>query len=119
MDMKTETEIISAEVNLYDYWKVLVKRKKIFLGIFLLPLVIAIIVSLFMPRYYRGESELNNTVMPAPNIVNLIGNIDDAKKDKIFAGNSDAIKSVLISLSKKSNDTINIIIDAKAADAIP
>jgi len=66
MDIKTETEIISDEVNLYDYWKVLVKRKKIFLGIFLLPLVIAIIVSLFMPRYYRGESEITSPVISAP-----------------------------------------------------
>ncbi|PKN76955.1 MAG: hypothetical protein CVU52_02570 [Deltaproteobacteria bacterium HGW-Deltaproteobacteria-10] len=115
------------EVTLYVYWKVLVKRKKIFLGIFLVPLVITIIISLVMPRYYRGESEISIPA-PAPNtpvaitaysIVNLIGNVDDAKKVKIFASNSSAIKSVLISLPKKSTDKVSIIIDAKTADILP
>ncbi|MEN6374699.1 MAG: hypothetical protein ABFD75_07960 [Smithella sp.] len=86
----------SDEVNLYDYWKILIKRKKIFLGIFLIPLVIITIISLIMPRYYRGESEISIPAMPvpnstaamsaphissvitAPNIINLVGNIDDA-----------------------------------------
>ncbi len=72
------------EINLYDYWKVLVKRKKILIGIFLVPLVIVTIVSLSLPRYYKGESEIINPVIPAPNIVNLVGNIDDTQKVKIY-----------------------------------
>jgi len=116
------------EINLYDYWKVLVKRKKILIGIFLVPLVIVTIVSLSLPRYYRGESEISipappvpniSSVITAPNIVRLIGNIDDSQKVKIFTNNHSAIKSVSISLPKKSTDKVNIIIDAKTADIIP
>ena len=107
------------EINLYDYWKVLVKRKKIFIGIFLVPLVIVTIVSLSLPRYYRGESEISNPVIPAPNIVNLVGDINDTQKVKIFTNNPGAIKSALISLSKKSTDKVNIVVDAKTADIIP
>ena len=119
MNIKPKTEIIpDEEVNLYDYWKILVKRKKIFLGIFL-PLVLVTIISLGLPRYYRGESQITNPLMPAPNIINLIGNIDDAKKNKIFANDAGAIKSVSISLPNKSTDKVNIIITAKAADTIP
>ncbi len=51
--------------------------------------------------------------------VNLVGNIDDAKKVKIFANNSSALKSVLISLPKKSTDKVSIIIDAKTAEIMP
>jgi hypothetical protein len=121
MNMKPKTEIIpDEEVNLYDYWKALVKRKKTFFGIFLVPLVLVIIISLGLPRYYRGESEITNTLIPAPKIVNLIGEIDDTKKVKIFADNAGAIDSVLILPSKSnSNDKINIIIEAKTAGIIP
>ena len=115
------------EINLYDYWKVLVKRKKILIGIFLVPSVIVTIISLCLPRYYRGESDISIPALPAsnipsvitaPNIVNLAGNIDDTQKAKIFANNTDAIKSVSVSLPKKSTDKVNIIIDAKTADVI-
>ena len=128
MNIKQENEMISEdEVNLYDYWKIMIKRKKIFLGMFLIPLVIVTIISLIMPRYYRGESEISipapapniSSVITAPNIVKLVGNIDDTKKNKIFANNSSAINSVIISIPKKSTDKINIIINAKTADIIP
>jgi len=116
------------EINLYDYWKVLVKRKKILIGIFLVPLVIVTIVSLSLPRYYRGESEMTvpalpapniSSVITAPNIVRLIGNIDDSQKVKIFTNNPGAIKSVSVSLPKKSTDKVNITIDAQTAEIIP
>jgi hypothetical protein len=123
MNIKPDSEIISEEeINLYDYWKVLVKRKKILIGIFLVPLVIVTIISLSLPRYYRGESEISNPVIPAPNIVKLIGDIDDNKKVKIFKNTPGAIKSVLISLPKKSNEKVekvNIIVKTKTADIIP
>ena len=129
MNTKLENEIISEdEINLYDYWKVLVKRKKILIGIFLVPLVIASAISLSLPRYYRGESEISIPALPAsnipsvitaPNIVRLIGNIDDSQKVQIFTNNSGAIKSVSASLPKKSTDKVNIIVDAKTADIIP
>jgi hypothetical protein len=120
MNIKAKTEIIpDEEVKLYDYWRVLLKKKKIFIGIFLAPLVLVTIISLALPRYYRGESEITNPLIPAPNIVNLIGNIDDVQKIKVFASNPDAIKSVNIFLPPKSTDKVNIIIDAKTMDIIP
>jgi hypothetical protein len=120
VNSKPESESIpEEEINLYDYWKVLVKRKKVFIGICLVPVAIATIISLSLPRYYRGESEIINPVIPPPNIVSLIGDIDDAKKVEIFKNTSDAIESVLISLPITSTDKINISIDAKTADIIP
>jgi hypothetical protein len=129
VNSKPEREIIpEEEINLYDYWKVFVKRKKVFIGIFLVPLVIVTIIGLSLPRYYRGESEISIPASPAsnipsvrtaPNIVRLIGNIDDSQKAEIFTNNPDAIESVLISLPKISTDKVNISIDAKTADIIP
>jgi hypothetical protein len=120
MNIEPKTKIISdEEVNLYDYWKVLVKRKKIFLGIFIVPFMLVTIISLGLPRYYIGEGEITNTLIPAPNIFNLIGNIDDAKKIEIFGNNAKAINSVSVSLPNKSTDKISIIIDAKTEDMVP
>jgi hypothetical protein len=120
MNIKPESEtILEDEINLYDYWKVLVKRKKILIGIFLVPLVIVTIVSLSLPRYYRGESEMTDPLIPTPNIVKLLGDMDDTQKVKIFTNNSGAIKSVSASLPQKSTDKVNIIVDAKTADIIP
>jgi hypothetical protein len=140
MNINSENEIISEEeINLYDYWKVLVKRKKILIGIFLAPLIILIILISGLPRYYKGESEINyrallaspaspaspissvstaSNISTVTNIVKLVGDIDDTKKVKIFAKNSDIIKSVSISIPKKSTDKINIIIEAKTTDSI-
>jgi len=132
VNTKSENEINSEEeINLYDYWKVLVKRKKILIGIFLIPLVIVTIISFSAPRYYRGEAEISYpvspispispvpTVSPAANIVKLIGVIDETKKVKIFTKNSDAIKNVSVSLTKGSADKVTILVDAKTADIIP
>jgi hypothetical protein len=138
MNIRPESEtILEDEMNLYNYWKVLVKRKKILLGIFIVPLVIITIVSLSLPRYYRGKCEISipalpvssvAPAMPTPNIVTLmsasdivklIGDIDESKKAKIFKNNAGAIKRASVSLPSKSTDKLNIIVDAETADIIP
>jgi hypothetical protein len=132
MNIKQENTIaLNDEITLYDYWKILVKRKKILLGVFLVPLVIVTMIFLIMPRYYRGEIEISfptlmvsnkPSAITSPNIfisfpalmvadkpsaitaakiINFIGYIDDTKKVKMFANNSGAIKSVSISLNKR------------------
>jgi hypothetical protein len=131
VNSKPEHEIIpEEEISVYDFWKVLVKRKKILIGIFIVPIVMVTIISLNLPRYYRGEGEISIPALPAsniptipsvrtaPDIVRLVGNIDGSQKGKIFT-NPDAIESVSISLPKPSTDKVSIIIEAKTADVIP
>jgi hypothetical protein len=106
------------EINLYDYWKVLVKRKTVFIGIFLIPLVIVAAVSLILPRYYRGECEIINPVIPSQQIVGLIGTIDAAKIAQVFTTTPDAIRSVSLSIPKASTK-ITIAIESNAVDVFP
>jgi len=61
------------EINLYDYWKVVVKRKKLIIGLFLISVVVAAIISLLMPKIYRGEATFKIT---AKGMVSIIGNLD-------------------------------------------
>ena len=121
MNTMPESEIIADDnINLYDYWIVLVKRKKIFISIFLIPLLMATIISFSIPRYYRGESEIMKPVLAAPRIINLINeNVDGLQKSKIFTNTPGEIESVLLSYAKKGDDKLNIIIEAKTADIIP
>jgi len=106
------------EINLYDYWKVLVKRKKVFIGIFLIPLMIGAAVSLILPRHYRGECEIINPVIPPQTIVSLLGDFDETKKAEVFHNSPAAIKSVLLAIPKKPNDRVNIIVEGNTADVI-
>lgn len=120
VNSKPDNEIIpEQEINLYEYWKVLVKRKTVFIGTFLIPLVIVIAISLLQPRSYRGQSEIINPVIPPQTIVSLLGNFDDAKKDEVFINTPGAIKSVLMTIPKKPDDRVNIILESITADAIP
>jgi hypothetical protein len=115
-----ESEIIpEQEINLYDCWKVLVKRKTVFIGIFLIPLVIVTAISLLQPRYYRGESEIINPVIPSQTIIRLLGDFDDAKIIEVFVNAPGAIKSVLMTVPKNTNDRVNIVLESNTADAIP
>ena len=109
--------------NLYDQLKILVKRKRLFAGIFLVPLLVVTTASLIQPRYFRGESRLTDPVIPAGDIVALIGDIDATRKGNIFTNNPDLIKSVSVSLQRtsaryKPQDAISITIDAETSAVI-
>ena len=43
------------EINLYDYWKVIVKRKRLIIGLFVIAILASAIISFLMPKIYRGE----------------------------------------------------------------
>jgi len=90
--MNTENKEHSAyqdEINLYDYWKVVVKRKKLIIGLFLISLLVAAIINLLAPKVYRGEAifeiaakeiitgkEKEKEIITAKEIVSIMGNLD-------------------------------------------
>lgn len=129
MTIKMDNQITAEdEINLYDYWKILVRRRKLFIGIFLVPLIIVIVINLSVPRHYRGESEIVVPVLPASdtssaiiakNIVRIIGNLNDSQRVKILSSNRSVVKNVLVSLSPKSANRIAVIVEAESSDVIP
>ena len=129
MTIKMDNQITAEdEINLYDYWKILVRRRKLFIGIFLVPLIIVIVINLSVPRHYRGESEIVVPVLPASdtssaiiakNIVRIIGNLNDSQRVEILSSNRSVVKNVLVSLSPKSANRIAVIVEAESSDVIP
>jgi hypothetical protein len=120
VNSKPENKFIQEEeINLYYYWKVLVRRKRVFIAIFLVPIAIVAGVSLLQPRYYLGQREIINPVIPPQNIVGLLGNFDDAKKAEVFINTPGAIKSVLLSAPKNTKDRVSILLESNSADVMP
>lgn len=48
----------SEEINLLDYWNVLCRRKKMVISICSVAVLLAMVISLLMPKYFRSETVL-------------------------------------------------------------
>jgi len=46
----SEMNLREDEINLYDYWKVIVKRRFLIIGLFLVAVVASAIISFLMPK---------------------------------------------------------------------
>jgi len=68
------------EINLYDLWKVIVKRKAIIIGLFFISILSAAVITFNMPKIYRGEAILSVRVFPPKEIVSIVGKMDAEKK---------------------------------------
>lgn len=69
------------EINLYDYYKVIARKKGLIIGLFLISVISAAVISLFMPKIYKGETLIEIT---AKEIIEIIGKPDGNKLKIIF-----------------------------------
>ncbi|MDP2279083.1 MAG: Wzz/FepE/Etk N-terminal domain-containing protein, partial [Nitrospirota bacterium] len=104
------------EINLYDYWKVIVKRKRLIIGLFLVSVLAATVISLLMPKIYRGEVILKLPSITAKEMVAIIGKID---AEKFLPTTHHLVSDVKLNTLKDSTDKLRLIIEAKNTDAIP
>jgi capsular polysaccharide biosynthesis protein len=110
------------EINLYDYWKVIVKRRIIIIGLFIVIVVSTAIVSFRMPDIYRGEAGLTvikSDVITAKEITDLIGKIDSEKQLRMVPKSYPNVTNIKFKAIKDSKDKIVVSIDAKRIDDIP
>lgn len=112
------------EINLYDLWKNIIKRKKLIFWIFIISIISAGIISLVMPKIYRGEvgiriqiKELGSTLGSTKELISpkelfeIIDKFDREKIETIFPQNFDSIKSVRITQIPGSTDKFKIIVE--------
>lgn len=71
---------IADEVNLFNYWKVIFKRRRLLLGVFLIVLTGAAAISLLMPEIYRGEYMLH---MATYNYSDLVERVNSGDKSRL------------------------------------
>jgi hypothetical protein len=119
--MEQEINEYSEEINLYYLWKVIAKRNRLIIGLFLIVVISTAILSFLMPKIYRGEAVLNvlqYDSIPAKEIVDMIGNVDREKIVKILPTTYPSVTDIKLKTMKDSKDKIIVTIDAKNVDDI-
>jgi len=113
------TAIYEDEINLYDCWKVIVKRKSLIIGLFLFTTIASAIISLSIPKIYRGEVVLKLPAITTRELLGVIGKFDDVEKIKnILPKTHHLITGVKLNTLKESTDKLQLIIETKNRDDI-
>lgn len=118
----SEMNVREDEINLYDYWKVIVKRKRLIIGIFLVVVLASAIISFLMPKIYRGEVVLKlplaSKELTSKELLSVIGKIAAEKVKNILPTTHHLIADVKLNALKDSIDKLQLIIEAKNKDDI-
>lgn len=122
--MTKETNSVNEdEINLYDYWKVIVKRKRLITGLFLISVITTTLISLLMPKVYKGEAvfiitakELitSTELITAKEIADIIGD----RKELVFTKNPGLVERLKIAEYKSSRDKLKVTIEARRIEDI-
>jgi LPS O-antigen subunit length determinant protein (WzzB/FepE family) len=117
------------EINLYNLWKVIAKRKMIIIAIFLLSLLGATIYCFTAPPIYRLETYAK-LYMPkdiltvkefptAKDVASIIGKVDLERKAIIFSNTSNEITDAKIDEIKGATDKFRITIESHNRENLP
>ena len=121
--MEKQNEAYDDEINLYDLWKAIAKRKMLIIGLFIVIVALTAIYSFMMPNIYRGEAlllvNLKSDVINPIEIIDSIGIIDRAKGLKMAPKSYPNVAHIKLNAIKRSNNKITVTIDAKKIDVIP
>lgn len=104
------------EINLFDYWTVIVKKKKFIIGIVLISMISTAVINLIMPKIYRGEAiiTVDKDLVTPDKIINLAEN----NKEMVFWRNRNLVESLVMKDVKSSGDKLMIIVEVKGANHI-
>ena len=112
-------------ISLYDLWLVILKRKKLIIGLFLIVVISVTISSFRMPKIYRGDTvlripqfEIASSNISSNDLIDLIGSIDKDRKAKMLPKTSALITDIKLNASKDSRDKIVVVIDSIDKNAI-
>ena len=127
--MEKQNEEYDDEINLYDLWKVIAKRKMLIIGLVIVVVGLTAIGSFMMPNIYRGEAvllvNLNNfdkqksEVINATEITDSVGSINREKLLRMAPKSYSNVTQIKLNANKNSKDKITVTIDAKKIDDIP
>lgn len=132
--MEQQIRETDEEINLYDLWKVIVKRKKIISFFFLIIVISMTTINFLLPKIYRGEVSLSivdgsvslnsgDTILKrtetANEITDLLGRIDGENKILIFPKTYISVKTLKLKAFKNSTNKISVTIEANNPKKIP
>jgi LPS O-antigen subunit length determinant protein (WzzB/FepE family) len=113
------------EINLYDLWLVILKRKKLIIGLCLIVVILAAIISLLMPKTYGGDAvlsipqfEIVSLNISSRDLLDLIGKIDKERRARLLPKTSIFITDIKFNVFKDSKDKVEVVIESKDKNAI-
>jgi hypothetical protein len=118
MDQQSrEHEVYNDGINLYDYWQVIVKRKKLIIGMFLISVIGAAVISLLTPKIYRGETVLKLTTneLTAKELISVIG----GRLETVLPKNYHLVDEMKLRELKDPSDKLEVSIYSKNSEKIP
>lgn len=114
------------EINFYDLWKIVARRKYLILLFFVIAMLSTIVAGYFRPNVYRGEAILlvwetnaKYEIITSRDVVDIMGKVDKEKLSKItpnFHGNVEKVKFINL---KDSKNKISVTIDSRKIDEMP
>lgn len=123
------------EINFYELWQVVIKRKVFIIGLFLIILISSAIYSLISPNIYRGYAVFNiiksdiittkenamttKEIVTSKEIVDLLGKVDREKRVSILPKTYPSVTDLKIEALKNSNNKIMVTINSKKVNNIP
>lgn len=126
--MEQQSQEGNDEINFYEIWQVIMKRKVFIIGLFLIIVFLSAVYSFLSPNIYRGYAILNmmksdiiitKEIVTPKEIVDLLGKMDIEKRESILPKTYPSLKDVQVRPVKDSNDKIMITVDSKKIDDIP
>ncbi|MBF0557961.1 MAG: hypothetical protein HQL08_04185 [Nitrospirae bacterium] len=133
--MESPTEKNIDYIDLYDYWKVIVKRKTLIISIFLIAVISTAIISQLMPKVYKGtyivkvptkDSSLKELPMKEEvkgfnidEVFGIIGKLDRESLKNILPKTGHLAAAIKVVAMAGSTDKIQLLIDACRADDVP
>jgi uncharacterized protein involved in exopolysaccharide biosynthesis len=134
------------KVTLYDYWVIILKRKNLIIGLFLISVFLTTVISLLMPKIYRGEVILNvvniakkvetdtglsmypwpilipgrsvTDTITSKQIIDIIGRIDDEKIRTILSKDPSNVQSIRITEVRGSLSALRVRVESKKREEI-
>ncbi len=126
MNQQERPQAYEDEINLYDYWKVIVKRKRLIIGLFLFSVVCAAVISLLMPKIYRGEivlrltsKEFSSKEFSSKELIDIVGKLDGKRIKAILPKTYQLVSDIKLNTIKDSTDKFRVIVEAKSTEDIP
>lgn len=121
MNQQEKPAIYEDEINLYDYCKVIVKRKSLIIGLFLVAILASAIISFLMPKIYRGEVVLKLTTkeLTTKELLSIIGKPDGERIKTILPKTHNFVSGITLNELKGSADKLQVFIESKNPDRIP
>ena len=127
--MEQQNREYDDEINLYDLWKVIAKRKILIIGLFIVIVGSTAIVSFLMPDIYRGAAVLDifilksekseKEIITAKEITDMIGSADRKERLSIAPKSYPNVMDIKFKAIKDSRNKLVVTIDAKKTDNIP